>query len=150
MDITLIKELPMLKQKRPRNCLIFTVGIVTLVSSLSIFLLFLAYKNYTERSQRNRTYQEIGEEIRSRVGIGDEREKALQAMVAAGAWSSIKCEEIDNDVIYDYFYFGPKDKDKAFVFMKHQFTKMANINLIIYITIVIQSPIFQKHVYPLN
>jgi hypothetical protein len=81
-----------------------------------MFLLFSAYQNYNERSQRNQTYHEIGEDIRSRVEIGNDREKILQAMVDAGAWYSTKCREIEKDVIYDYFYFGPKEKDRVFVF----------------------------------
>jgi hypothetical protein len=59
----------------------------------------------------------IGEGIRSQVKIGDEREKILQAMVNAGAWHSLTCGEVESDVIYDYFYFGPKDREKAIVFM---------------------------------
>jgi hypothetical protein len=63
-----------------------------------------------------RIYHEIGEDIRSRVELGDERGKVLQAMVDAGAWYSIKCGEIENERIFDYFYFGPKDREKASVF----------------------------------
>lgn len=107
----------MLKQKLSSNYLILAVGIGLLIALLTVLLLLLAYQNYSEQFQRNRIYQEIGEDIRSRVKIGEDREEALQAMVNAGAWSSIKCGELEKDVIVDYHYFGPKDRDEAFVWM---------------------------------
>lgn len=106
----------MLKPKRSNHCLIFATVIGGFLSLLTVILLFLAYQNYSERSYRNRIYHEIGEDISSRVEIGDKREKVFQAMGDAGAWHSIKCREIEKDVIHDLFYFGLKDKNKVFVF----------------------------------
>ncbi len=56
-----------MKQGRTNHGLIFALGMAILVSSLAIIVLLLAYKNYSERSQRNRIYLEIGEDIRSRL-----------------------------------------------------------------------------------
>lgn len=103
--------------KQPLSCLVLAVVIAIVFSSLTLLGLYSAYQYYSELFQKNQTYEDIGKDIRSRVEIGEARDKALQAMVDAGAWYSIKCAEIENDVIYDYFYFGPTDRDKAYIFM---------------------------------
>lgn len=111
----------MKKQMVTSRCVIFTVGItisLSLIFSLLVVSLILpAYQSHKERSERKRMWNEITQVVRSRVKIGDDREKALQAMVDAGAWATVKCGELEYEVIDDYYFFGPKDRKNVIAWM---------------------------------